>query len=146
MFRGSATAKIDAKGRFKVPRDFLRVLEENWGPRVFTTSVRGDVGLFYPLPVWEDIEARLQTLPSTDNTRRRYLQRVSYYGQQGELDAQGRIVIPQVLRESAGLSGEAVVCGIADHLEIWDRKRFEAGLKDDPFTDEDFGVLAEKGV
>jgi MraZ protein len=146
MFRGSSITKIDSKGRLKLPSDFRRVLEQSWGRDVFVTSVRGDVALLYPLPVWEVIENRLLELPSTDRTRQRYLQRVSYYGQQGSLDAQGRLVINPVLREAADMNGEVVVCGSLDHLEIWNRDRFLGGLDDQPFTDEDYENLSLKGI
>lgn len=146
MFRGSSIAKIDGKGRFKMPSDFRRVLETSWGRDVFMTSVLGDAALFYPLPVWEGIEARLMDLPSNDRARQRYLQRVSYFGQQSTIDAQGRLVVSPVLRESAGLEGEVVVCGSADHLQIWNRDRFMQRLDDEPFTDSDFAELAEKGI
>ena len=83
--------------------------EERYGPDLFVTSVLGDSALLYPLPVWEEIEARLQAMPSTDRTKTRFLERVSYYGQQVSLDGQGRILIPQILRESAGMNGDVVV-------------------------------------
>ena len=146
MFRGSSIAKIDTKGRFKMPSDFRRVLEESWGRDVFLTSIEGDVALFYPLPVWEGIEGRLMSLPTNDRSRQRYLQRVSYFGQQSRLDGQGRLVVAPVLREAADLSGEIVVCGSADHLQIWNRDRFLKRLVDEPFTAEDFADLAEKGI
>ena len=146
MFRGSAAARIDAKGRFKVPSDFRRTLAQNWGPDVFVTSIRGDFATLYPLPVWEEVEARLLTLPATDRARQRYLQRASFFGQQTRLDAQGRIVVPPVLRETAAIVGEVVVCGSLDHLQIWNRQRFTQRLEEEPFTDDDFKVLTKKGI
>lgn len=146
MFRGSAPAKIDDKGRLKIPTDFRRVMEERYGPDLFVTSVQGDRALVYPLPVWEEIEGRLQAMPSTDRTKTRYLDRVSYFGQQLRLDVQGRIVIPQILRESAGMTGDVVVSAHLDHLVVWSRDRFLARLAEQPFTDDDFRTLAERGI
>jgi MraZ protein len=146
MFRGSAPAKIDDKGRLKIPTDFRRVLEERYGPDLFVTSVEGDSALVYPLPVWEEIEARLQTMPSTDRTKDRYLERVSYFGQQLRLDVQGRIVVPQILRESAGMTGDVVVSAHLDHLVVWSRDRFLARLAERPFTEDDYRTLAERGI
>jgi MraZ protein len=146
MFRGSSVTKIDAKGRLKLPSDFRRVLEETWGRDVFVTSVRGEVAQLFPLPVWESIESRLLALPATDRTRQRFLQRVNYFGQQGRLDAQGRLVVSPILREAAGVAGEVVVCGNLDHLQIWNRDRFLNRLEEEPFTDEDYGDLSLKGV
>jgi len=146
MFRGSAPAKIDDKGRLKVPTDFRRFLEERYGPDLFVTSVQGDSALIYPLPVWEEIEARLAAMASTDRTKNRFLERVSYFGQQLRLDVQGRLVIPQILRESAGMNGDVVVSAQLDHLVVWNRDRFLARLEEQPFTDEDFRALAERGI
>lgn len=146
MFRGSAPTKIDEKGRLKVPTTFRRQLEERYGRDVFITSVLGDSVLLYPLSVWEEIEDRLAALPSTNRTKQRFLERVSYYGQQGQLDRQGRVVIPPLLRDSADMAGEVVVNARLDHLEIWNRKRLKARFTDEPFTDEDFEYLSEKGI
>src|ERR1700720_4516695 len=65
MFLGSAPAKIDDKGRLKVPTDFRRAIEERYGPELFVTSVEGESALLYPLPVWEEIEARLGGMAAT---------------------------------------------------------------------------------
>lgn len=100
----------------------------------------------YPLPVWEAVEGRLLALPATDRTRQRYLERVSYYGQEGHLDAQGRIVMPPILREAAEIMGEVAVCGSLDHLQIWNRQRFSKRLEEEPFTEDDFSDLTAKGV
>ncbi|HVT15677.1 MAG TPA: division/cell wall cluster transcriptional repressor MraZ [Thermoanaerobaculia bacterium] len=146
MFRGSAPARIDEKGRLKIPTDFRRDLEERYGAELFVTSVVGDSALVYPLPVWEDIEARLGAIASTDRAKMRFLERVSYFGQQVRLDVQGRILIPQILRESAGMSGDVVVSARLDHLEVWNRERFEKRLADQPFGDDDFRALSERGI
>ena len=146
MFRGSAAAKIDDKGRLKVPTEFRRSLDDRWGPDLFVTSILGDSALLYPMPVWEEIEQRLMAMPSTNSTRRRFLERVSYFGQQASLDSQGRLVLPQILRESAHMEGEVVVSGRIDHLVVWNRERFEERLVEEPFGEEDFGVLSEFGI
>ena len=146
MFRGSAPAKIDEKGRLKIPTDFRRVVEERYGPDLFVTSIQGDSALLYPLPVWEEIEGRLAAMPSTDRTKARFLERVSYFGQQVRLDVQGRLLIPQILRESAGMNGDVVVSAHIDHLVVWNRDRFVARLDEQPFTEDDFRALTERGI
>lgn len=140
-FRGSAPAKIDDRGRLKVPTDFRRNLEETYGSDVFVTSFKGDCTHLYPLSIWADIEEQLARLPRTSSAKRRFLERVSYYGQQGRLDSQGRITIPPILRDSAGMDGEVVVLGIQDHLEVWNRERFEDRLTAEPLTDEILDAL-----
>ena len=147
MFRGSAPTKIDDKGRLKIPTDFRRLLEERYGLDLFVTSVQGDSALLYPLPVWEEIEARLAQMPSTDRAKMRYLERVSYYGQQVRLDVQGRILIPQILRKMASMEGDVAVLGQQNHVAVWNAKRLEERLFDkDPFTELDAKQLAEFGI
>ena len=147
MFRGSAKAKIDAKGRFKLPTDFRRQLEKDYGSMdVFVTSVGGDCALLYPLRVWEELEEKLSTLPSTDPKLIRFQRRVAYFGQQGVLDAQGRLVLQSRLREKADLVGEVVVFGQREYFEIWNHELFEKHLEEQPFDEEDFGDLSAKGI
>ncbi len=146
MLRGSAPAKVDDKGRLKIPTDFRRTIEERYGPDLFVTSIEGESASLYPLPVWEEIEARLQGMPATDPVKARFLERASYFGQQSRLDSQGRLVIPQFLRESAGMTGEVVVSAHLDHLVVWNRERFTRRLEQQPFTAEDFRALSERGI
>ncbi len=146
MLRGSTLATIDDKGRLKVPTDFRRALEDRWGPDFFVTSVTGEKALVYPLAVWEGIEAKLATLPATDPVRQRFLERVSYFGAQLRLDGQGRLLIQPLLRERAAMAGEVIVSAQLDHLEVWNRERFEKRLADHPFTDDDFRALSERGI
>ncbi len=146
MFRGSAAAKIDDKGRLKMPMEFRRLFDEQYGPHVFITSVNGESALVYPLPVWEEIEAALAALPKTDRVKQRYLERVHYYGQQARLDAQARVVMPQILRESAEITGEVVVSARLDHLEVWNHQRLQERFARQPFGEEDFRELSEKGL
>ncbi len=143
MFRGHAEAKIDAKGRLKVPAVFLRPLQERFGPDIFATSLRGDCAWIYPLRNWERMEQRLARLPSTHRQRRKYEARVSYFGQQSRLDSQGRLIIPSRLRERAGIEGEVVVFGKPDRLEVWNLERKEKELEENPYTDEDQDELTE---
>ncbi|MEM6793816.1 MAG: division/cell wall cluster transcriptional repressor MraZ [Acidobacteriota bacterium] len=146
MFRGSSAAKIDDKGRLKLPTEFRRPLADTYGNEVFITSVSGDSALVYPLPVWEEIERKLAEVPSSSQAKQRYLARVNYFGQQLRLDAQGRGVVPAILREKARILGEVVVSGRLDHLEVWNRERFEQQLLEDPFEAADFDALAEHGL
>ncbi|MDH3743732.1 MAG: division/cell wall cluster transcriptional repressor MraZ [Acidobacteriota bacterium] len=146
MFRGSSSTRIDDKGRLKVPTGFRRLLEERHGADVFITSVAGESALIYPLGVWEKVEERLAALPSTDRVKRRYLERVAYFGQQGRLDGQGRVVVPLLLRDSAAMTGEVVVSGRLDHLEVWNHERLQERFDGEPFSDEEFQYLSERGI
>lgn len=146
MFRGSSPTKIDDKGRLKMPTEFRTALKDGWGDDIFVTSVTGESALVYPLPKWESIERKLENVPSSNRSKQRFLERVNYFGQQLSLDKQGRLVMPQILRETADISGEVVVSGRLDHLEVWNRERFDQRLLEEPFTNEDFANLADLGI
>ena len=146
MFRGSSSTKIDDKGRLKLPTGFRRQLESEYGPDVFITSVRGTSVHLYPVQVWEEIETALAELPKTDQVKQRFLERTSYFGQEATLDKQGRVVLPPILRESAQMVGDVVVSARLDHLEIWNRQRLVERFEDQPFTDDDYGYLSDRGI
>jgi MraZ protein len=146
MLRGNYTARIDEKGRLKVPTPFRRYLEEKYGTSFYVTSLAGDNVRLYPLPEWESIEQRLSLLPSMDPARRRFLDRTNYYGQQSEMDAQGRVLIHPLLRKSAGVTGDVAVLGYLTYLEVWELEAFQQRLLSDPYTEEDETAIARLGI
>ena len=144
--RGSAAARIDNKGRLKVPAIFRGSVQNQNGPEVFVTSLTGECVRIYPLSAWLDIEDRLSQMPANHPSRLKFLDRVNYYGQSGELDQQGRVVIPAHLRESASIVGEVRVFGRIDYLEVWNEELFAQKLKLDPWIDDDGLRLSEHGI
>jgi MraZ protein len=146
VFRGSSATKIDDKGRLKLPTGLRRQLESSYGPDVFITSVRGTSVHIYPLQVWAEIEAALTALPKTDQVKQRFLERTSYYGREATLDKQGRVVVPPILRQSAEMEGDVVVSARLDHLEVWNQQRLLERFAEQPFTDDDYGYLSERGI
>lgn len=146
MLRGNYAAKIDDKGRLKIPNAFRALVEKAHGTELFVTSLTGECVRVYPMPVWLALEERISRAPSTHPARTRFLDRVNYFGQTAEVDAQGRVVIHQRLRESAGMSGEVDVLGAVDHLDVWNHDRLVAKMLSDPYTDGDAKALAEFGI
>ena len=146
MLRGNAPARIDDKGRLKVPNAFRALVESKYGRELFLTSVTGEYVRIYPMPVWLEIEEKLGAMPSTNPSRLRYLDRVNYYGQIAELDVQGRVIIPVRLRESATMSGDVDVLGQYNYLDVWNHDRFLIKLQREPYTDEDARALSEYGI
>jgi MraZ protein len=146
MFRGNHTARIDEKGRLKIPAGFSRILEERYGKELFITSLTGECARVYPLSEWIAIENRLLALPSLDPARRKFLERTSYFGQMTEVDAQGRTLLPYQLRAKAELVGDVAVLGYLNYLEVWSLERFESRLANDPFSDDDDAALARLGI
>lgn len=146
VFRGNAPARIDDKGRLKMPTHFRSLLEGKYGRELFLTSLTGEYVRMYPLPVWLDIEQKLGAMPSTHPSRLRFLDRVNYFGQAAELDAQGRVIIPVRLRDAATMAGDVDVLGQYNYLDVWNHDRFLTKLQRDAYTDDDARALAEFGI
>ena len=143
MFRGNAPARIDDKGRLKVPNSFRSLLEGKYGRELFLTSLTGEYVRIYPMPVWLEIEEKLGRMPSTHPSRLRFLDRVNYFGQVGELDTQGRVLIPVRLRDAATMAGDVDVLGQFNCLDVWNHDRFLTKLQRDAYTDDDARALSE---
>jgi len=142
-FRGSAPARVDEKGRLKVPNVFRAQIEEAFGPEIFVTSVHGTNVLLYPLAIWRALEEKLAALPAVHRAKAKFLERVNYYGQDAALDGQGRILIPQILRDAAKLPADVVVTGNIDHLVVSDHGALSSRLATEDFTSEDYDELSK---
>lgn len=143
---GHSPAKIDEKGRLKVPSSFRKIIEERYGADCFITSTDGEHAVVYPLPVWLDQQSRLAKVPSSSRAKAKLLERVNYFGQLSTIDAQGRLLVPAVLRDVAGISDDVVVLGSQDHLIVWNEERMKKRLTDAPLTEDDFKELELHGV
>ncbi len=147
MFRGNAPARIDEKGRLKVPTTFKSLLESKYGRELFLTSLTGEYVRIYPMPVWLELEQKLSEVPSTNPSKLRFLDRVNYFGSVGELDTQGRVLIPVRLRDAATMIGDVDVLGQFSYLDVWNHDRFvQQRIKDNAFTDDDARALAGFGI
>jgi MraZ protein len=143
---GHSPAKIDEKGRLKVPTSFRKIIEERYGADCFITSMDGERALVYPLNVWFEFQSRLAKVPSASQAKAKLLERVNYFGQVSTLDAQGRLLVPAVLRDVAGITEDVVVLGSQDHLIVWNEDRMKKRLTSTPMTEEDFKELELHGV
>jgi transcriptional regulator MraZ len=146
VLMGHSPAKIDEKGRLKVPSGFRKIIEEKYGEDCFITSTDGERALVYPLPVWYDFQSRLAKVPSTSQAKAKLLERVNYFGQVATIDGQGRVLVPSILRSVAGIADDVVVLGNTDHLIVWNEERMKKRLTDTPLTAEDFKELELHGV
>lgn len=147
MFRGSYTARVDDKGRLKIPADFLRALSERYDEQnFFVTSWNGQFARIYPLREWESLEKRLSQAGTVSQSRKKFLNLVNYYGQQVSIDKQGRVLIPTTLRESADIKGEVTVLGSINCIDIWNRQRYVEDIRKNPLTNDDLKALDELGV
>lgn len=146
MLRGNYAARIDDKGRLKIPNAFRALVEDKHGKELFVTSLSGEYVRIYPMPVWLALEEKLGRVPSTHPARLKFFDRVNYFGQTAEVDAQGRVVIHARLRDAAGMAGEVDVLGQYEYLDVWNHERFVAKMQREPYTDDDARALSEFGI
>jgi MraZ protein len=144
--RGSAVAKIDDQGRLKIPAAFRPAFQQREGADVFVTSLTGECVRIYPMPAWLDIEEKLSRSPSQHPSIERFLDEVNYWGQQLELDSQGRVVIAAPLRQSAAIRGDVRVVGRISYVEVWNEERFASKRQRAPWTKEDSLALSQFGI
>jgi len=145
MFRGNHPTRVDEKGRLKVPAEFKRVIDEKYALKFYITSVDGVVAQVYPFEEWERIEQKLAALSTYNPTKKKFLTRTNYYGQVVEMDGQGRLLVPQILREAAQIRGEVAVLGNLTYLEVRNLEALDKEVKE-PFTDDDTKTLDELGI
>ena len=145
MLRGNIPAKVDEKGRLKIPAAFLEKLKEH-GERFYVTSEEGDHARIYPMKFWGEIEEKLAKVSSYNKAKQKFLTRTNYYGQVVEMDGQGRLLIPQILREAAQIRGEVAVLGNLTYLEVRNMEALDREIKEQPFKDEDFKTLDDLGI
>ena len=143
--RGNCRAKVDEKGRLKIPAVFLDALKE-YGNQFYITSTTGESARIYPMKVWSGIEDKLAGVSSQNRAKRKFLMRTSYYGLTVELDGQGRVLLPPVLREAAQTKGDVDVFGVMNYLEVMNHTRVVDEMKNEPYTDEDDEALNALGV
>ena len=146
MFRGNAAAKVDDKGRLKLPSRFRAVIPEAYGRRFFVTSLKGDCVWIYPLEAWRVVEKKLPAAPSTNSSIQKFRRNVNFFGQETEIDGADRILLPSVLRERAAVTGEVFVMGSDDHLEVWNRSTFDAAMQAESISDADLATLASFNI
>jgi MraZ protein len=128
MFRGNHQTRVDEKFRLKLPAEFKRRVDEEYGPIFYITSIDGKRAQLYPMKEWEKVEAKIVKLEETDLHREEFLRLTNYYGQTVEMDSQGRLLLPQVIRQRAQLTGDVNVLGMQTILEVTNVEMFETEM------------------
>ncbi|MGC1784816.1 MAG: division/cell wall cluster transcriptional repressor MraZ [Acidobacteriaceae bacterium] len=146
MFRGNHPTRVDEKGRLKLPAEFKREIEEKYGTKFYITSRDGHSAEIHPIEEWEKFEQKMMNMPNSNPSKKRLLNATSYYGQNAEMDAQGRVLVPQILREKANVVGDVAVFGKLTYLEVMNMDAFRQNLDADPLTDADADALAAYGL
>jgi MraZ protein len=144
MFRGSHITRVDEKGRLKLPAEFKRQIDEEYGGQFYITSRDGKVAEIHPMREWEEFERKLAAVPSFNPAKQKLLKWINYFGQTAEMDGQGRVLLPQLLREKANLLSEVVVSGNETCLKVENHQGYEQDLE--PMTMDDQIELAKVGI
>jgi MraZ protein len=146
MFRGNHPARVDEKGRLKLPAEFKRRIDEEYGEQFYITSKDGKVAEIHPLKEWEKFEEKLAAIPNFNPAKKKLLDRLNYFGQVARMDEQGRVLLPQILREQAKVTGDVVVFGMQTYLEVANHDSFRQNMEANPLTEEDQQMLAGFGL
>ena len=145
MYRGVSTINLDSKGRMAVPTKYRDALTRQCEGQMVVTVDRDTCLLLYPLPEWEEIERKLVRLPSFNKQARRLQRLLIGHATECELDGNGRILLPQPLREFAAMDKSVVLIGQGNKFEIWAEDRWNdsrsAWLEG---SDEDDGELPQE--
>lgn len=124
MFRGPSKVTLDAKGRLAIPtRHRERILARSDGQLVVTID-REKCLLIFPLPDWEELERKLVRLPVLRTRSRGLVRMMQGLATEVEMDTNGRILLPQALREFAGLDRQTMLIGQGNRFELWDEQRW----------------------
>jgi MraZ protein len=146
MFRGNHPTRVDEKGRLKVPAEFKRVIDEKYAAKFYITSLDGQIAKVYPFEEWEQIEQKLNAVSDFNPSKKKFLDITNYYGQVVEMDGQGRLLMPGLLREAAEIKGEVAVVGNLRYLEVRNMEAYKAQLLENPFTADDATSLSDLGI
>ena len=127
MFYGEYQHSVDPKGRVIVPAKF----REGLGEKFIVTKGLDNCLFAYSMTEWSNLEAKLKTLPLANKDARAFIRFFFAGASECEVDKQGRILIPQNLREYANLDKDVYIIGVSTRVEIWDRSKWETYSSDD---------------
>ena len=141
MFRGNCPTRLDEKGRLKIPADFKREIDRSYDAQFYITSFDGAVIKLYPLREWELFEQKVNSTAASHQKLEKFRDVTSYYGQQLEMDTQGRLTVAEWLRNKFKLKGEVAVVGKWDHIEIRPMEEFGRAVEENPLTPDELDEL-----
>jgi MraZ protein len=137
MFRGNFEHTIDQKGRLSIPSRFRELLREHYEEKFIVTRSENCLEA-YPEAEWVKLEKKISQLPQLDKNAKAVMRFLVSSAIECPVDKQGRILIPQYLRNHAGLEKDVVLAGMIDKVEIWAKDRWEKEMSE---TSEQFGEL-----
>lgn len=127
LFRGVHNITVDAKGRMAMPsKQRERLVDIAEGQLVATIDTQNPCILIYPLSTWEKIEKEIQELPALNAAVRRFQRLTIGYASDLEFDGNGRVLLPQSLRQHAKIDKKVVLAGMGKKFELWSEEHWQA--------------------
>ncbi|HUA98035.1 MAG TPA: hypothetical protein VMA34_06885 [Terracidiphilus sp.] len=148
-FIGNPKTKLDDRGRLKMPAEFKAFIEKKYGKdfnAFYITSRDGEDAEIFPMPEWQQHLAKVLALPKSLPARKKLLDRYNLYGDKADMDPQGRLLLPEELRNAGLANTEVKVSGEGASLRVTPLKTLRERVSSSPFTPQEEDVLANGGV
>lgn len=145
-YYGNPKIKLDDRGRLKLPAEFKTFTEKKYGKdfnAFYIASREGEDAEIYPMPEWQQHLAKVFKMPKSLPARKKLLERYTLYGDRADMDPQGRIQIPEELRNAGMVNVEVKVSGEGTLLRVKSLTSLRASVKANPFTEQDVESLTE---
>ena len=146
---GNPTSKLDERGRLKMPAEFKTFTERKYGKgfnAFYITSMDGESAEIYPMPVWLERQKKIFAMPQSNKARGVLLTKYSLYGDRADMDPQGRMQIPEELRNKAELTGEVKVSGEGSLIRVTSLKKLRQKAESDELTPEMLDSLGDQDL
>lgn len=143
-FSGNPKAKLDERGRLKMPAEFKAFIERKYGKdfnAFYITSQDGETAEIYPMPEWHQRMGKILKMPKSHPARIKLLERYNLFGGRVDMDPQGRVLFPEELQQTAELSGDVKVSGEGSYLRVTSLKKLRESVKANPLTAQEIDSL-----
>jgi len=143
-FCGNPKAKLDERGRVKMPAEFKAFIEKKYGKdfnAFYITSREGEDAEIYPMPEWKEHQGKVFKMPKSHPARKKLLDRYNLYGDRADMDPQGRLLIPEELRNAGMFNLDVKVSGEGTLLRVTPLKNLRENVKANPFTAQEVDSL-----
>ena len=148
-FSGNPKAKLDDRGRLKLPAEFKAFIEKKYGRdfnAFYIVSREGEDAEIYPMPEWQQHLARVFKMPKSLPARKKLLERYSLYGDRADMDPQGRLLMPEELRNAGMVNVDVKVSGEGTLLRVKSLNRLRESVKASSFNEQEVDSLTEFDV
>lgn len=143
-FCGNPKAKLDERGRLKMPADFKSFIEKKYGKgfnAFYITSRDGTDAEIYPMPEWQQQMSKIFRMPKSLPARKKLLERYSLFGDRADMDPQGRLLFPEELRNAGMVNEEVKVSGEGNLLRVTSLKSLRESVRANQFTPQEVDSL-----